>query len=77
MAVRLLLSPAEWGKWACIVLGLATFLAPWVLGFSGMAVASWTHIVLGLAVGGIGLWRLFVPTEPGTSGPIGPDPRST
>ena len=77
VSAKMLLTPADWSKWAYIVLGLAIFLAPWVLGFSGMAVASWTHIVLGLAVGGIGLWRLFVPTEPGTSGPIGPDPRST
>ncbi|UEM07454.1 SPW repeat protein (plasmid) [Skermanella rosea] len=77
VSAKMLLATADWNKWAYIVLGLATFLAPWVLGFSTVAVASWTHVIVGLAVGAVGIWRLFGPREAETPDQIGPDARST
>ncbi|UEM25299.1 SPW repeat protein (plasmid) [Skermanella mucosa] len=77
VSVKMLFTPAEWNKWAYIVLGLGTFVAPWVLGFSGTTDALWTFVVLGLAVAAAGLWRLFAPLGSETSGHVGPDAHST
>ena len=40
----------EWEEWASLVLGLWVAAAPWLLGFSGVANALWTHVGVGLAV---------------------------
>ena len=47
VSAKMLLTPADWNKWAYIVLGLATFLAPWVLGFSTVAAAFWARSIEG------------------------------
>lgn len=36
--------------WVNLVLGIALFLAPWVIGFSMMAGAAWNSWLLGIAV---------------------------
>lgn len=72
LAVKLLISPADWGKWAYLALGLFTSAAPWILGFGATATAVWTHLILGVAVAAAGVRRLFFPAHP-----VGTDPHAT
>jgi uncharacterized membrane protein HdeD (DUF308 family) len=72
VAVKLLIAPADWGKWAYLGLGLLTLAAPWVLDFGATASALWTHLVLGAAVAAAGIRLLFVPSHP-----VEPDPHAT
>lgn len=37
-----------WEEWAMGALGLWLVVSPWVLGFTAMQEASWTHIIVGL-----------------------------
>ena len=39
----------EWEGWASLALGLWATVAPWVVGFSGVVNAMWTHVGVGLA----------------------------
>jgi hypothetical protein len=39
--------PAAWGN---LVLGVWVIVAPWLLGFAALAVAMWSHVVLGVLV---------------------------
>ncbi len=51
----------EWEEWANVALGLWTAVAPWLLGFAGVAAAMWTHGGVGLAVAvlaAVELWLL-------------------
>jgi hypothetical protein len=51
----------EWEEWANVALGLWTAVAPWILGFAGIAAAMWTHVIVGLAVAvlaAVELWLL-------------------
>jgi hypothetical protein len=51
----------EWEEWTNVALGIWTAVSPWLLGFSGVAAALWTHVGVGLAVAilaGIELWLL-------------------
>lgn len=50
LAVAALSALQEWEEWANAALGLWTVVAPWILGFSGMPAAMWTHVGVGLAV---------------------------
>ena len=43
-------SMQEWEEWVNGALGLWSLVAPWVLGFAGVASAMWTHVGIGLAV---------------------------
>jgi len=40
----------EWEGWANVAFGVAAVVAPWLLGFSGVANAMWSHVGVGLAV---------------------------
>lgn len=72
VAVRLLITPADWRRWAYPGLGLFTLAAPWILGFGASTTAVWTHLILGAAVAAAGIRRLFVPSHP-----VGPDTHAT
>jgi hypothetical protein len=48
-----------WSQWAVLVLGVLTFIAPWVLGFAGQVSAFWTCIIIGaisVVVAAIGIF---------------------
>ena len=40
----------EWENWAAGIAGVLAVFAPYVLGFSGIAAALWTNVILGAAV---------------------------
>jgi hypothetical protein len=47
--------------WASLALGLWAMVAPWVIGFSGVVNAMWTHVGVGLAtaiLAAVELWML-------------------
>ena len=39
--------------------GVWTAIAPWVLGFTGLTFALWTHVVVGVLVAGLAAWALL------------------
>jgi hypothetical protein len=48
-----------WTQWVVFILGILTFIAPWVLGFATLYSAFWTCIVIGaitVIVAAIGLF---------------------
>lgn len=45
--------------WAVLVLGLWLVVAPWIVGFTNVAVARWTHIVLGLIAAAVAAWEVW------------------
>lgn len=59
VAVAALAAFAEWEEWASGVLGAWLIVAPWVLGFAGIAVALWTHLVLGALALVMSAWALW------------------
>jgi hypothetical protein len=51
----------EWKEWVCLMTGLFLVVSPRLLGFVGIASATWTHIVIGLLVTALATiehWRL-------------------
>jgi len=61
LAIAALSNLHEWEEWASIALGLWTAVAPWALGFAGIAAAMWAHVGVGLAVAvlaAVELWLL-------------------
>jgi heme/copper-type cytochrome/quinol oxidase subunit 3 len=40
----------EWEEWVNLVTGLCVAASPWLLGFTTLASAAWTHIIIGLLV---------------------------
>lgn len=46
-------------EWANVAVGLWAVIAPWVLGFSAVASATWVHVIAGLVVAilaAVNLW---------------------
>lgn len=59
IAVGALVAFAQWEEWVNLILGVWTFIAPWVLGFTAITAAVWAHVVAGLIVAvlaGLELW---------------------
>ena len=48
----------RWLVSVSLVAGAWLFLSPWILGYTGVAVAAWTSYVLGAAIVAAGLWAL-------------------
>src|SRR5437879_2535061 len=53
LAVAAIVQFAEWEEWANLVLGLWLVVAPWIVGFTTVIMARWTHVVLGILVAAI------------------------
>lgn len=61
LAVAAIKDLQEWEEWANAALGLWTAVAPWLLGFAGVAAAFWSHLGIGLAIAvlaAVELWLL-------------------
>lgn len=54
---------SNWEYWVAGILGILTFIAPWVLGFSGNATALWASLVLGAAIAILAGIKVFTPGE--------------
>ena len=58
-AVWAFFDPARWQGWAMGILGIWAIIAPWLLGFSGLAGAMYLHVIAGLVVAVIAAYELF------------------
>ncbi len=57
---------ARWEYWVAAIVGILAIIAPFVLGFSSLATALWTSIVLGVIVlilSAYELWRMRAPAH--------------
>ena len=50
MAVAAFMRLAEWEEWTNLVAGLCVVASPWLIGFTAVARAAWTHIIIGAVV---------------------------
>lgn len=50
---------AEWEDWFTLAIGLWMVIAPWGLGFTAIAQAMWSHLVLGILVALTTAWELW------------------
>jgi hypothetical protein len=60
LAVAAIVMFTEWEEWMNLALGMWVVLAPWVLGFTGLAYALWAHVALGLLVAAVAAWELWL-----------------
>ena len=54
-----------WEEWFSVALGLWLVASPWILGFSGVAAAMWSAVIVGLVVAVLALWALGTDREIG------------
>ena len=63
------------------MLGAWIFVAPWVLGFTGLVRASWDHWIVGALIFLLALWSLRMargtPASVDTASRVNPPPRTT
>ena len=45
-------------EWVVAILGVLFFIAPWVIGFSGVTGMAWTAWIVGVVTVVVGLWAL-------------------
>lgn len=46
----------KWEEWLNVLFGAWLVVSPWILGFTGVAAAMWTAIIVGLAVLILAIW---------------------
>jgi hypothetical protein len=49
----------QWEEWVNGILGLFVAVSPWLLGFSGVSHAMWTHVVLGLVIAALAAYEAW------------------
>lgn len=54
-----LAKPGQWEEWVNLVLAIVLLLSPFVLGFTGVAGAAWSHWILAILIGGDAIWALY------------------
>lgn len=57
----------RWLHWINVIAAVLLIIAPFVLGYSDIASALWTSIVLGVVVGVLSLIMFFVPSPAPTT----------
>jgi predicted MFS family arabinose efflux permease len=56
MALAALYAFQEWEEWVSGIFGVWLIIAPWVMGFSTVAAAMYSHVVIGIAVLVLAIW---------------------
>jgi len=51
---------AAWEEWTNLVLGLWAAISPWIFGFQANVQATWTYVVLGLAIAALAAIQLWL-----------------
>lgn len=46
-----------------LILGLWLLVSPWVLGFTSMVTPMWSHIIVGVIIALLALWRALEPAD--------------
>ncbi len=50
--------PQQWDEWVNLVLAIVLLLSPFVLGFTGVVGAAWSHWILAILIGVDAIWAL-------------------
>ena len=61
VALSTLITAYEWEEWLNLLLGLWVAVSPWILGFTAVSSATWSHLAAGAlmtALSSLELWRL-------------------
>lgn len=65
VAIGALLAFSEYEEWANLVLGVWSIVAPWALGFSAVAAATWAHVIAGVVIAVLAVGNIwFVHNRP-------------
>jgi hypothetical protein len=67
VALGALVAFTQWEEWANLILGVWAVLAPWLLGFGGVAYATYAHVIIGLVVAVLAAVELWVVSKPPVS----------
>ena len=87
VALGALFAFREWEEWVNLALGVWAILAPWFFGFTTVAGATYAHVIIGLIVGVLAAFDLWIihsaevspkpasaATQQGASPPANPNP---
>jgi hypothetical protein len=66
LALAAIVRFAAWEEWINLALGAWLVIAPWVLGFSAAAAATWSHVILGLVIIAFAGWSGWSARHGGT-----------
>lgn len=58
MAAIELFKVQAWEEWTNFALGIWLAISPWLLGFSGVALATYNALIVGIAIAVLALWAL-------------------
>lgn len=58
LAVIELFKVQAWEEWTSFALGIWLAMSPWLLGFSGIMVAMYNALIVGIAIAALALWAL-------------------
>lgn len=47
-----------WEEWTNFALGIWLAMSPWLLGFSGIVLATYNALIVGIAIAALALWAL-------------------
>lgn len=53
-----LAQPHYWEEWVNLALAVWLFIAPFVLGFTGVGTAAWNHWILAVLIAGDSIWAM-------------------
>jgi hypothetical protein len=59
LAIAALVAFQEWEEWVGLALGLWLAIAPWALGFAGIAAATYNSVIVGLLVAALAGWSIW------------------
>ncbi len=65
MAVVALWAIRKWDKWTGAALSAWLIVSPWILGYGGLAAATWNQVLVGLALGILALWSTTTDRDSG------------
>ena len=68
VAVSAAMTYQEWQEWITAALAGWLVVSPYLLGFSTMQAASWTHFIIGVLVAVVTLWAGFTARDAGGAG---------
>jgi hypothetical protein len=60
IALGALFAFREWEEWVNLALGVWAILAPWFFGFTTVAGATYAHVIIGLIVGVLAAFDLWI-----------------
>lgn len=58
LALSELYKVMAWEEWTSVALGVWLVISPWILGFSGITMAMWNAVAVGVVVAVLALWAL-------------------